>query len=106
VTAETRAPSWADPVAHEPGIPKPDPILVVDNVRRSFGGLVAVDVEHLEFQRGAVTALIGPNGAGKTTLFNRVSTSPTMDAGAFVIAISRASPRTRSRVSEWSGRSS
>ena len=32
--------------------------------------LMAVDVDHLEIQRGAITALIGPNGAGKTTLFN------------------------------------
>jgi len=53
-----------------PGVAKPDPILVVDEVRRRFGGLVAVDVEHLEVQRGAITALIGPNGAGKTTFFN------------------------------------
>jgi branched-chain amino acid transport system ATP-binding protein len=47
-----------------------DAILVIDGVRRSFGGLVAVDVEHLEVERGRITALIGPNGAGKTTLFN------------------------------------
>jgi ABC-type branched-subunit amino acid transport system ATPase component len=47
-----------------------DPVLRVDGVRRSFGGLVAVDVEHLEVQRGLITALIGPNGAGKTTFFN------------------------------------
>ncbi len=53
-----------------PGVGKVDPILVVDAVQRRFGGLTAVDVEHLEIPRGAITALIGPNGAGKTTLFN------------------------------------
>ena len=53
-----------------PGVKKVDPILVVDAVQRRFGGLVAVDVDHVEVPRGAITALIGPNGAGKTTLFN------------------------------------
>lgn len=57
-------------VAQEPGVAKPDPILIVDGVKRHFGGLTAVDVEHLEIQRGLITALIGPNGAGKTTFFN------------------------------------
>jgi len=53
-----------------PGSPKKDPILIADHVQRTFGGLKAVDVEHVEIQRGAITGLIGPNGAGKTTFFN------------------------------------
>ncbi|MFI6295142.1 ABC transporter ATP-binding protein [Nonomuraea sp. NPDC050790] len=65
----------------EPGVAKPDPILVVDNVVRRFGGLTAVDVKHVEVQRGSITALIGPNGAGKTTFFNQLTGFDTADAG-------------------------
>ncbi|MGA0322846.1 MAG: ABC transporter ATP-binding protein [Ilumatobacteraceae bacterium] len=68
-------------VPFEPGAAKNDPILVADNVRRAFGGLVAVDVEHLEVQRGAITALIGPNGAGKTTFFNLLTNFDEPDTG-------------------------
>jgi branched-chain amino acid transport system ATP-binding protein len=57
-------------VEARPGATKSDPLLVVDGVMRTFGGLAAVDVDHLEIERGKITALIGPNGAGKTTLFN------------------------------------
>jgi neutral amino acid transport system ATP-binding protein len=60
-------------VPQEPGSAKPQPILAVDNVVRRFGGVMAVEVEHLEVQRGAITALIGPNGAGKTTFFNLIT---------------------------------
>src|SRR4051812_44271494 len=57
-------------VPGEVGVAKPDPAIVVDAVTRSFGGLPAVAVDHLEIQRSGITGLIGPNGAGKTTLFN------------------------------------
>jgi neutral amino acid transport system ATP-binding protein len=70
-------------VAAEPGVAKPDPILVVDSVRRRFEGVAAVDVDHLEVQRGVVTALIGPNGAGKTTLFNLLTGFDRPDLGTW-----------------------
>ena len=44
--------------AAEPGCKKVDPILVADKVKRQFGGLVAVDVDHVEIPRGMITALI------------------------------------------------
>jgi branched-chain amino acid transport system ATP-binding protein len=77
---QARAGAFAD-VAAEPGVAKPDPILVVDDVRRRFGGLTAVDIDHLEVQRGAITALIGPNGAGKTTFFNLLTGFDQPDTG-------------------------
>ena len=70
-------------VAHEPGVAKPDPILVVDGLRRSFGGVTAVDVAHLEIPRGLITGLIGPNGAGKTTLFNLLTGFDAPDEGTW-----------------------
>src|ERR1044072_8473659 len=56
-----------------PGSAKPDSILEVQNIVRQFGGMTAVDVQHLQVQRGIITALIGPNGAGKTTFFNLIT---------------------------------
>ncbi|PFG38170.1 amino acid/amide ABC transporter ATP-binding protein 1 (HAAT family) [Georgenia soli] len=81
-TTATRPPR-ADLTAVErvPGAAKPDPILVADDVTRTFGGIKAVDVAHLEIARHAITALIGPNGAGKTTFFNLVTGFDRADSG-------------------------
>ena len=74
-----------DDVSPTPGSAKPDPILITDDVTKRFGGLVAVDVDHLEIQRGAITALIGPNGAGKTTFFNLLTSFDKMNTGKVVL---------------------
>ncbi|MFP3899803.1 MAG: ABC transporter ATP-binding protein [Acidimicrobiia bacterium] len=66
-----------------PGATKPDPVLRAHGVRRLFGGVVAVNVDRLEIQRGSVTAMIGPNGAGKTTLFNVLTGFDRADAGTW-----------------------
>lgn len=65
-----------------PGVSKNRPALVVKNVSKSFGGLKAVDVKHLEIESGVITALIGPNGAGKTTFFNLLTAFDSIDSGS------------------------
>ena len=69
--------------AETPGSAKPDPILIADHITRSFGGLTAVNVAHLEIQRGSITALIGPNGAGKTTFFNLLTGYDSPNSGSW-----------------------
>lgn len=50
-----------------------DVVLVAQNVRVSYGGVVAVDGIDLEVRSGTIVGLIGPNGAGKTTLVDAMS---------------------------------
>jgi len=48
-------------------------ILQVENLRKDFGGLLAVDDVSLAVREGDIFSIIGPNGAGKTTIFNLIS---------------------------------
>lgn len=50
-----------------------EPLLVVEGVRRSFGGFAALDGVDLELGVGEAIGLVGPNGSGKTTLINLIS---------------------------------
>jgi branched-chain amino acid transport system permease protein len=57
------------------------PILVVEGLSKSYGGLRAVDEVGFEVARGAILGIIGPNGAGKTTLFNLLNGFVAPDRG-------------------------
>jgi branched-chain amino acid transport system ATP-binding protein len=59
-----------------------EPILALEVVAKSFGGLRAVDGASFAVAAGSITALIGPNGAGKTTLFDLISGYERPDSGA------------------------
>ena len=58
-----------------------DALLTVDDVVKTFGGLVAVDGATFDVEEGSITGLIGPNGAGKSTLFDCITGVHRPDSG-------------------------
>jgi branched-chain amino acid transport system ATP-binding protein len=62
-----------------------DAVLLIENLRKSFGGLVVTDGVTLEIGPGELHAVIGPNGAGKTTLIHQISGTLTPDDGRIVL---------------------
>ena len=62
----------------------PEPVLRLEHLRKSFGGLLVIDDLSLEVAPGELHAIIGPNGAGKTTLINQISGLISPDAGRVV----------------------
>src|SRR5207249_11235349 len=66
--------------------PAPDdlmtrPLLEIEGLSKSFGGVAAVDRVSLALEPGRIYGLIGPNGSGKTTLFHCVTGVERRDAG-------------------------
>ena len=56
-------------------------LIEVNNLKKTFGGLTAVDIKELGFNKGELTSIIGPNGAGKTTFFDLISGFQNSDNG-------------------------
>jgi branched-chain amino acid transport system permease protein len=76
--------SGATELPRRPAEPKGTPVLEVDNARKSFGGLVAVNNVSFSVKSGEIMGLIGPNGAGKSTIFNLITGMIAPTAGHFV----------------------
>ena len=56
-------------------------LIKVENLVKTFGGLVALNDCSLEIKDKAITGIIGPNGSGKTTLFNVITGNLKPDTG-------------------------
>jgi len=61
------------------------PVLEIHELRKSFGGVTAVNGVSLSLEPGRIHGLIGPNGSGKTTLFNCITGLERMDAGRVLL---------------------
>jgi branched-chain amino acid transport system permease protein len=61
-------------------------VLEAQELRKAFGGVVALDGLSLKLTRGEATALVGPNGSGKTTALRLISGAERPDAGRVLLA--------------------
>lgn len=64
---------------------KENNILIIEDLRKSYGGVHAVDGCSFNVEQGKITALIGPNGSGKTTVFNLISGVTKADGGKILL---------------------
>jgi branched-chain amino acid transport system ATP-binding protein len=61
------------------------PLLEINGLKKSFGGVIATDDVHLDVIKGEIHAIIGPNGAGKTTLVSQLSGALKPDTGTVLL---------------------
>ena len=74
------------PAAVASAVAASEPVLVVRDLAKSFGGVRAVDGVSFSVMPGTMLALIGPNGAGKTTCFNMLNGQLRPDGGQVLLA--------------------
>lgn len=77
------SPSTMKAVRESGAVPGSEYLLEVDDVRKEFPGVVALDNVKFKLRRGSVHALMGENGAGKSTLMKIVAGIYTPDSGSF-----------------------
>lgn len=68
------------------------PILRIEELKKRQGSGFALDIPHIEFQRGKIYSIIGPNGAGKTTLLNILNLLEKPDSGEIFFNEERITP--------------
>src|SRR4030042_3535540 len=61
-----------------------DPILKIENLTISFGGIKALNGVSFGVEKGSIYSIIGPNGAGKTTIFNCITGIYPPDSGKII----------------------
>jgi len=59
--------------------------LKINNIRKYFGGVKALDDVSFEVEKGEIVGLIGPNGSGKSTLFNAIMNIFPKDSGEVIL---------------------
>ncbi len=79
------SPSTLAAVRESGAVPNADYLLAVQNVRKEFPGVLALDDVQFRLRRGTVHALMGENGAGKSTLMKILAGIYTPDAGEFLL---------------------
>lgn len=83
----------ADDVPDRPESARPNDDLRLAGLRKSYGGVVAVDGVSLDIRPGEILGLIGPNGSGKSTLINLVSGLQKPEAGTVHLGAAELSAR-------------
>jgi branched-chain amino acid transport system permease protein len=77
-----QAPSFAAALATRSRHADAEVVLEIEQVRKEFGGLVAVNDMSFSVRAGQIVGLIGPNGAGKSTMFNLVTGALPLTSGS------------------------